>query len=1167
MTEKQNQAPSQPRRADRSPNRSKSGARGSSSGGGYRKYVVPNGFVARAHSDVYHAGDAFDEHGVFESVRFGPTDDGFVIGNFSIEQGETIVAKGTVPGFVLGAPYHIVGKVVEDKKWGIQVNIAHAVGAKPTTEGQLESFLGSGAIPGIGHVTAKKIVKHFGTDTLAILENNPDRLAEVPGLGDKTVEKIKAELPDQLKYRDVIGFFASLGISVRTINRLIAEYGGGAKEIIEKNPYILCRVKGFAFSRADSIAKKMGIPLTDRNRLNAGLVAVMRYVCERDGHTVVPEDTLIARAQEMLEVGDITLLSNRLEELVRNKKVIKDANGYHLKHLYDAEKNIKKALSHTIDEDWLLTPDSIAKHLARAEKRKGFKLTDQQASGVYNVFKKKISVLSGAAGAGKAQPLYANVLTEHGWKKMGDLQLGDLVWTPKGTLAPVTGIFPQGEKEVFRITLVDGRHAECCSEHIWRTVKPHCEHGVESLAYVDMTLQEMIDAGICQHDVQYINGNALHAGRANDCYLPVSQAIPFEEKQLPVDPYVLGAFLAGGRFADGELTLSCSAGDEPIVDSIAETLGCAATNSGTEGHIWHFHADTSDGHCFQDTRAKDLLADFLKSSASVCDKHIPSIYKFSSVEQRWAVVQGLFDISGAIGDQHSADGDSLMFSSSSKRLIDDLAEVLRSLGVEVTMPATPDVVDITDEPHAHPSKERVLSARCRNGVKQYFFRLPWKKLAIEVSEMSEASCHHDMVAVTDIQDLGFQTEMQCIMIADPDHLYITDDYIVTHNTAVSSTIVEVCRMAGIPVCLMSPTGRAAKHLSDTCGGEEPGYTMHRALSVQMRKARDDDFFDEDQPKQFVSQNVTEAVKHFEEAQVVIADEASMMDTEMASILFKACKNKHLMLVGDPNQLPSVGPGRVLGDIMESSYATHHGILTFLTQVFRQKAGSPVIMAANAIQEGKSPAHIPGVHFYDVTSNEQVPEVIDKHVLPYLRDRQLGYENYAFLSPIKKTPHAGVDALNAYLRPRLNPYYKKPDDPNKEFLFQRGDFVMQTKNNYEVDIYNGDIGVVQEIDRDGGVEVLFSGDDEEICYEKDEVYNDHQIIPAFAMTVHKSQGDQYDTVVVVLTSSQFAMLNRNLLYTAVTRAENELILIGDAKAFAMAASNQKENKRLTGLRGI
>ncbi|RAP50971.1 MAG: hypothetical protein BZ138_06155, partial [Methanosphaera sp. rholeuAM270] len=125
--------------------------------------------------------------------------------------------------------------------------------------------------------------------------------------------------------------------------------------------------------------------------------------------------------------------------------------------------------------------------------------------------------------------------------------------------------------------------------------------------------------------------------------------------------------------------------------------------------------------------------------------------------------------------------------------------------------------------------------------------------------------------------------------------------------------------------------------------------------------------------------------------------------------------------------------------------------------------------------------------------------------------------------------------------------------------------MQIKNNYEVDIYNGDIGIVTEVDDEGNVSVLYSGEVDEIEYEKDEVLDN--VILAYACTVHKKQGDQANMAIVVMTSSHFAMLNRNLLYTAITRAENELVLIGDAKAFAMAARNAKESNRMTGLRGI
>lgn len=744
-------------------------------------------WVDKATSETYRAGQKFDESGAFEAVRFGPSDDGFVIGTFKVEGGESIVCKGCVPGFVLGAPYHIVGKVVEDKTWGIQVSISHASASKPSGKDQIKAFLGSGAIPGIGPMTAKRIVKVFGDDTLDIIENDIDRLIEVPGIGEKALEKIRKTLPAQMKHREIIGFFAELGISMKTINRLIDEYGGTAKEKIQQNPYILCRVRGFAFTRADSIARKMGVSMTDPNRLYAGVLQTLRWNCESGGHTVVPRQMLIESSREKLTLNADEPIIKALDKLIADGKIIQDDAGCHLKHLYAAERKIKKFMKRSLTADHLITPTHVDELMEQCSRRNSMELTDEQKEAVRKLFSRKISIMSANAGCGK--------------------------------------------------------------------------------------------------------------------------------------------------------TFTC----------------------------------------------------------------------------RMAV--------------------------------------------------------------------------------------------------------------------------------------------------------DVAKSAGLTVCLMSPTGRAAKHLSDVC--DAPGYTIHRALSIMVKNAADDDFFADDVADTIRSASIQEAVTHFKNSDVVIADEASMMDTEMAAILFEACKDKHLLLVGDPNQLPSVGPGRVLGDLMESSYSQVHGALTMLTKIFRQSEGSPVIAAATKIQHGESPVNVNGVKFYECQSSEEVQEKIEKFVLPYIKKRQLGYENYAFLSPIKKTPYAGVNALNEFLRPRLNRQYRKPANENQEFLFQPGDFVMQTKNNYEIGVFNGDIGIVTEVARTGEVTVLFSGDAEGdgVEYEKDEVYSEGQIIPAFAMTVHKSQGDQYDTVVLCLVGSQFAMLSRNLLYTAVTRAENELILIGDRKAFAMAARNQKENARMTGLRGI
>lgn len=757
-----------------------------------RKYerqwdAIDGRWINKATSDKFKAGDQFDEDGSFSNTRFGPTDDGFLIGTFVMEDNNEIVCKGTVPGFCIGAPYHIIGKVVEDKKWGIQVNITHAILAKPTGKNQVVAFLGSGALPGIGPMTAKRIFKLFGENTLDILENDIERLLEVPGIGEKLMKKLRESVPAQIKHREVIGFFAELGISMKTINRLIAEYGSGAVEQIKKNPYILCRVKGFAFTRADSIAMKMGIPKDDPNRLYAGVLQSLRWGCENNGHTLIPRNELIDLAQSKLMVNDINIITRALDKLIEDNKIIQDERGCHLKHLFHAERDIKHCMKNAIQQEHLITPSRVDELIQKCAHANGMSLTDEQEEAVKKLFSHKVSIMSAGAGCGKTYT-------------------------------------------------------------------------------------------------------------------------------------------------------------------------------------------------------------------------------------------------------------------------------------------------------------------CRMAV-------------------------------------------------------------------------DVAKAAGLRVCLMSPTGRAAKHLSEVCGA--PGFTMHRALSIAVKSAADDDFFAEDTVDISHNTKVAEAITHFKNSDIVIADEASMMDTEMAAILLRSCKNKHLMLVGDPNQLPSVGPGRVLGDLMESSYSQIHGLLTMLTKIFRQAEGSPVIAAAAKVQQGKSPVDVPGIKFYECSSNEEVQKKIEDFVLPYIKNKQLGYENYAFLAPIKKTPFSGVDALNRYLRPKLNVQYKAPQNEKQEFLFQPGDFVMQTKNNYDIDVFNGDIGIVTEVAKTGEVTVLFSGDEanDGVEYEKDEVYTEKQLIPAFAMTVHKSQGDQYDTVVLCLTTSMFAMLSRNLLYTAITRAENNLILIGDRKAFQMAAGNQKENKRMTGLKGI
>lgn len=1030
-----------------------------------------------ADNSNYKQGDPFDMEGCFTSTRFQNGDTGFVIGTFTPDDGEPIVCKGTIPGYVQGAPYHITGTVVRDKQWGLQVNVRTAVSVKPTGKQAIVSFLGSGAVPGIGPMTAKRIYKMFGDNSLEVLEEHPERLVEVKGIGEKSVKRMVETLPKILKYRDVIAFFTDFGISNTTINSMIREYGAKAAEVVKENPYILCKVKGFAFTRADQIAQKMHIDRYDPRRLEAGLVATLRYGCQRDGHTLMPRNMLLELAYEKLVISETQdrVVEKALDRLIEDNKLVEDGDGVHLKHLYAAEKSIKAALRNAQRPDELTPGATLTRTIDKVLAENGSKLTDEQECAVYAAFNSKLSVLTGGAGCGKAllddEPIWcirdgsetASLAT------VGTLNAGDSVFGADGKPTKVVGVYPQGEQPKFKMSFADGTSIACSDEHIWHV---DCGDG-----YTDMTVREILDK------IGSTDGMSCR-----DWKIPQPKPLQFPHN------------------------------GDACPDAISEYLGIDTNPYSLK------HGGQAGGNGGRNRR------------------HMPVLDEDDNIITDYGVSPDAAD--GGEGDGAADNASSGDAAESGKGRIAEYVNGTESQRLEML-----DML-VAYLP--------VMESRGKRGTVEY------NEMRRGISLICSSLCMRSGAGEThiaSIEDTGETASMTCIKVEAEDGLFVAGEQcIVTHNTTVTSTIVKTADRLGIPVCLMSPTGRAAKHLSNQCGGV-PGYTMHRALSIVVKGASDEDFFSDDEAKQSTRQP-NDATRAFDRAKIVICDEASMMDTEMAAILFKACKKKHLVLVGDPNQLPSVGPGRVLGDIIDNKI----GNVTKLTKIFRQKEGSPVIAAANACLVGENPANEAGVEFYEAT-NEQVQDAILKHVVPSIQKEHLDQKTLMVISPIKRTPYSGVNALNDFLRPIMNRDFKEPENPDDLFKLQKGDYVFQKKNNYDCDIYNGDVGVVEyAVDgKDGGVRVDFSIDDtpKSVDFETGEI--SENLMMAFASTVHKQQGSQADTVVVVMTMSHFPMLSRNLLYTAVTRAERRLILIGDRKAFAMAAKKELENKRMTGLR--
>lgn len=368
----------------------------------------------------------------------------------------------------------------------------------------------------------------------------------------------------------------------------------------------------------------------------------------------------------------------------------------------------------------------------------------------------------------------------------------------------------------------------------------------------------------------------------------------------------------------------------------------------------------------------------------------------------------------------------------------------------------------------------------------------------------------------------------------------------TGKTTTLRTMVLLFEAMGKRIALASPTGRAAQRLSEVTGREAK--TIHRLLEFdpsRMNFKRDEEW-----PL---------------DADVVIIDEASMIDVVLANNLLKAVDAKsQFILVGDVDQLPSVGPGTVLRDLI------HSGVVPVarLTQVFRQAQESLIVQNAHRINRGEFPLLIaPGdrqsdCYFIESEDPRRIADLIVKSVASSLPKR-FGYDplrDIQVLAPMNRGV-VGATNLNDVLQNALNPAGpRKAEFDRGNRAFRVGDKVIQRVNNYKLEVFNGDLGTIELIDLEEQMVVVRFAD-RKVFYDFTDVA---ELAHGFCVTVHKSQGSEYPAVVLPLHTSHFLMLSRNLLYTALTRAKKTVVMVGSTKALAVAMNNQEAIHRFTGL---
>jgi exodeoxyribonuclease V alpha subunit len=342
--------------------------------------------------------------------------------------------------------------------------------------------------------------------------------------------------------------------------------------------------------------------------------------------------------------------------------------------------------------------------------------------------------------------------------------------------------------------------------------------------------------------------------------------------------------------------------------------------------------------------------------------------------------------------------------------------------------------------------------------------------------------------------------------------------------------------------LASPTGRAAKRLSEATG--RSAKTIHRLLEY----------------------SPLEGFKHNDENPLdldfLVVDEASMLDLLLTNHLLKAVRPRtHILFVGDVDQLPSVGAGDVLRNLIHSGIAP----VTRLNTIFRQAAHSKIITNAHLINQGKYPVFSQGDGDFFLFTAEDVATAAD-WIIQIVTERipqKFGFDaihDIQVLAPIYRGP-AGVHALNERLQEKLNaPATAKPERKLFGTVFRLGDKVMQTQNNYDKDIYNGDIGFINSIDL---IEQTLSVDFDGRLATFDWSEAD-QLTLAYVVSVHKAQGSEFPVVVMPIVTQHYTMLQRNLLYTAITRARKLCVLAGSRRAIGMAVRNNKVAQRFTAL---
>ena len=1070
---------------------------------------------------------------------------------------DLVTIVGALPSVECGETLHLTGEWTHHAQHGAQFKIATFTSQLPSSVYGIRKYLGSGLVPGIGKVYANKIVDAFGTETFRILSEESGRLRDVEGIGKKRATAIKHAWDEKRTERELYIFLQTYGVTPSQCVKLVKHYGAQAKPILLEQPYKVAReIDGIGFKTADRIAINLGFANDAPPRLDAGLLYALE-VLQEDGHTAYREADLIDYAAELLTTEG-RYLEARIAALVETKAIVRHwpktdtplvkplpgSGLIQLPHNDRAEEKITATVARLTRVGSSLPPIKTDAAVEWAEKKAGFAFADLQRTALRNALTNKISVLTGGPGTGKAQPLDARVLTPSGFRPIGDLRPGDLVISAEGAPVAVRSIHPQGVKPIYRVAFADGRATRCCNDHLWKIWtrislwSPAKKKKIRSRGWRVVPLRTI--------------RSRLDDDRTESDRLGVPLLTPSPDPTptaLLVDPYVLGALIGDGTLSDAGLITTTDAALVATLSTRLAPLGLRLNQVISKGVPMISWRIVGRGQGFANPLRSALQS--LGLAVHSEEKFIPPAYFNASTAQRLDLLRGLLDTDGTV-DKLGV----VSFTTSSPRLASDFQRLAWSLGCIAT-PGT-----VKNPTYTHRGEKRTgLPAHTlflQHPDPAMLFTLS-RKVARTSRPKARARLSHRL-RLTAIEPAG-EAECVCISIDSPSGLYVTDDYLVTHNTTILRALVDILKAKKVRVHLAAPTGRAAQRLSETTGGFAS--TIHRLLKYDPAGGG------------FTANENAPLATDF-----LVLDEASMLDTRLASALLQAVPSRaHLLLVGDTDQLPSVGAGNVLKDLIAVGPGADRAgppiPVTRLSVIYRQQGQSQIVTTAHAINSGDPTlgAVLPDVssaqvwadlNFIAATDTEDCVRKVIELVTGFIPQKLKWphpIHDVQILAPMHKGV-AGVGNFNTQLQAALNPLARGARALRSVHgEYRPGDKVIQLRNNYDKALFNGDIGTIVSVDAEAGtLDAKF--DDATHTFDRGE-FNDLAL--AYAISIHKSQGSEYPVVIVPLLKAHFMMLQRNLIYTAITRGKKKVFLVGEPAAYAMAVRNAESKTRVTHLK--